>query len=260
MFDLFEKNLEQVRALKAFFDQNPQLVIAFSGGCDSAFLIYAAVRADVDVRACMICSEFQTKFEYDEAEKFCRNIGIPLQPLELDVLACAEIAENPIDRCYYCKRAMFGKIREFADSVGVLTICEGTNASDDIGDRPGWRAVQEMNIQSPLRSAGFAKPLIRHLSLLAGLSTATKSADACLATRIPHGTQITSQELKRIENAEHRLKNLGFDDFRVRLYHGAARIQFKDTDWTRAMNMNVQIRKELVELFDTILIDTLTRI
>ncbi|MBQ9394501.1 MAG: ATP-dependent sacrificial sulfur transferase LarE [Proteobacteria bacterium] len=245
--------------MQSFFAQNPRIVIAFSGGCDSSFLLYAAVMAHVDVRACVIRSAFQTKQEYDDAVKFCKKLGISLQSLELDVMSNGEITKNTRERCYYCKRAVLEKIREYAESEGIVTICEGTNASDDNEDRPGWRAVQELGVHSPLRSAGFSKPLIRHLSLLAGLSTATKPSNACLATRIPHGTCITLRELERVENAENRIRSLGFDDFRVRIYYGAARIQFNEKDWGRAMNLKDQIRSELIELFDTILIDTLTR-
>lgn len=255
-FSIFSQSFPPVSKLALFFETHPKLAIAFSGGCDSAFLLCAAVQAHVDVSTYIIRSPFQPEFEFKDALDVTQKLGISLTPIDIDILKIQEIVQNPANRCYLCKRAIFSKIIEQAHIDGYDTICDGTNASDDIDERPGFKALQEFGVLSPLRTAGFDKALIRHLSALTGLSTAAKPAYACLATRFSANTPLTADNLKQVEIAEKRLKELGFVDFRVRVFHEAARLQFKATDWNKAMEMREQIRSNLADLFDMVFIDT----
>ena len=141
----------------------------------------------------------------------------------------------------------------------VTLLLDGTNASDDAGDRPGLRALRELEVRSPLRECGLTKAEIRAQSKKAGLFTWNKPAYACLATRIPTGTAITAGDLERVEAAEGALFALGFTDFRVRLLSGAARIQLPADQWDRASEQREAIRKALSPRFDAVLLDLETR-
>ena len=140
------------------------------------------------------------------------------------------MAENPPDRCYYCKRTIFSKLAETALADGYELLIDGTNASDPEGERPGMRALREA-VLSPLRLCGITKDQVRRLSKEAGLFTWNKPAYACLATRVPSGQPITAQLLQRVEAAESALKDLGFSDFRIRVFHDARAAVKKSNSW-----------------------------
>ncbi len=241
--------------LRAFFDTHPKLAIAFSGGCDSAFLLDAALEAGCDARAYYVRTAFQPAFELEDARNFCAAHQFPLHIIESDILCHPEVAQNPADRCYHCKRHLFTRLIAEARASGYETVCEGTNASDDISDRPGYRALQELGVLSPLKLCGLTKPEIRRLSAARLLPTATKPACACLATRIPTGTPLTRESLQRIDTAETRLRALGFRDFRVRCVHNMARIQLTQDDLPRALTQRQAICDALSPLFDAVLLD-----
>ena len=202
--------------LSDFFNKNPRIAIAFSGGVDSSYLLYAAKTAGCDVRAYFIKSQFQPEFELDDAARFADSLSVPLTVGTLDVLSKPDIAQNPPERCYYCKTAILSKLRELSRGDGFNVLCDGTNANDDENDRPGMRALRELGVISPLRDCGLTKAEIRRLSKQAGLTTYDKPSYACLATRIPTGTTITRELLEKIERAEGALSDMGFSDFRVR--------------------------------------------
>ena len=160
------------------------------------------------------------------------------------------MAANPADRCYYCKRNIFSRILEAAGEDGYSLILDGTNASDRADDRPGMRALKEMEVRSPLRECGLTKAMIRELSREAGLFTWNKPAYACLATRIPEGTEITEELLTMTEQAEDYLFSLGFTDFRVRMVkNGFAGLQFPEDQIGRAFEMRQQISAKLKDSF-----------
>ena len=179
--------------------------------------------------------------------------------MEADILSVPLAAANGPDRCYHCKRALFALLWEAARRDGHTLLLDGTNASDDAGDRPGLRALRELEVRSPLRECGLTKAEIRAQSKKAGLFTWNKPAYACLATRIPTGTAITAGDLERVEAAEGALFALGFTDFRVRLLSGAARIQLPADQWDRASEQREAIRKALSPRFDAVLLDLETR-
>lgn len=166
-----------------------------------------------------------------------------------------KVASNPPDRCYYCKKKIMGAIKEAAAKDGFGIILDGTNASDDAGDRPGMKALGEMKILSPLRICGLTKDEIRRLSKEKGLFTWDKPAYACLATRIPTGVAISPEILMKVEKAESALMAMGFSDFRVRVFGGGARLQLKESQMADALNKREEIVKALKPFFNEILLD-----
>lgn len=177
--------------LGEFFARYPRCALAFSGGTDSALLLYEARRLGADVRAYFVRGPFQPRFELEDARRLAAELGAELSVLELDVLSLPEVAKNGPDRCYHCKRAIFSAIARRAAADGYGVVIDGTNASDRSDDRPGMRAMGELGVLSPLRICGISKRRVRELSREAGLFTAEKPSYACLATRIPTGVAIT---------------------------------------------------------------------
>lgn len=241
--------------LKDFFSQHPRAALGFSGGVDSAYLLYAAMQCGADIHPYFIQTVFQPQFELDDAKRLTKMLGAPLTVLKLDILSCPNIISNPADRCYHCKTALFGRLKEQALRDGYRVLLDGTNASDDADDRPGMRALRELSVRSPLRECGLTKPEIRQLSHDAGLFTWDKPAYACLATRIASGHRISAAMLHRIEAAEGALAALGFRDFRVRVYHDAARIQLKHDEMEKAIAQRTEILYQLNPYFPTVFLD-----
>ena len=241
--------------LKQFFEENRKCAIAFSGGVDSAYLLYAAVDAGAEVCAYYVRSPFQPRFELDDALRLADRLHAKMRVLEADTLACPEIASNPPDRCYHCKKMIFAAIRESAAADGYSLLLDGTNASDDPGDRPGIRALREDHVRSPLAECGLTKEEIRRLSKEAGLFTWDKPAYACLATRIPTGTAISREMLVITENAENYLFSLGFTDFRVRYMDGFAKLQITEKQLPLMMRHRPAILAELKKNYSGVLLD-----
>lgn len=239
--------------LQEFFKAHPKVALGFSGGVDSSFLLYAAKQAGADVRPYFAKTQFQPQFELEDAKRLAEQVGVALTVLPYDVLPAAGF--NPPDRCYYCKTALFGALVERAKADGYDTIIDGTNASDDAGDRPGMKALREMQVLSPLRLCGLTKQDIREKSKEAGLFTWNKPSYACLATRFPAGVQITEAGLQKVEQAEGALFQLGFTDFRVRVFHNAARIQLPKDQMERGLSMRQEILVQLRPLFDGVFLD-----
>ena len=241
--------------LQEFFGEHPRAALAFSGGTDSAYLLCAAKRYARQVRAYCVSSPFQPRFEAEDARRLARELGAELTVLPLDLLALPPIAANPPDRCYHCKRAILSAIGAAARADGFPLLIDGTNASDDAGDRPGMRALAELEVRSPLRECGLTKQDVRRLSHQAGLFTWDKPAYACLATRIPAGEEITREKLARTEAAEDFLRSLGFSDVRVRLYHGGARIQLPAACLPGLVERREEILRELRRYYPAVLLD-----
>ena len=241
--------------LRQFFEEHPKAAIAFSGGVDSAWLLCAALKYGADVKPYCVVSAFQPAFERKDAEEICRTLGAELTFLELDVLSQPAVAENPADRCYHCKTAIFTALRSRAEADGYSILLDGTNASDREDDRPGMKALRELGVLSPLRLCGLTKDEIRRLSREAGLPTWNKPAYACLATRVPTGERITQEKLNRVEGAEGALMSLGFRDLRVRLWHDAARLQLPKAQMGEAAARAEELREALKPWFSTVLLD-----
>ena len=241
--------------LKQFFQENPRCALGFSGGVDSAYLLYAGVKAGADIRPYFIKTVFQPAFELADAQKLAQGLGVEVTVLELDALADPRVAANPADRCYFCKQNLFRTLKERAIADGYPVLLDGTNASDEAGDRPGMRALAELSVRSPLRECGLTKAEIRARSREAGLFTWDKPAYACLATRVPAGEAITAETLARVEGAEDALFRLGYTDFRVRVFHSAARLQLPRGQMERAVREAETIQAALKPYFTPILLD-----
>lgn len=241
--------------LRDFFQECPKVALGFSGGVDSAYLLYAALDHGAQVRPYFIKTAFQPQFELEDARRLCAQLGVELTVVELDVLQIPGVVENPPDRCYHCKRALFGRLRQQAQADGYTVLIDGTNASDDAGDRPGMRALGELSVRSPLRECGITKAQVRALSKEAGLFTWDKPAYACLATRVPTREAITPETLRKVEAAEEALFSLGYSDLRVRVFHGAARLQLPGQQLEQAAKEREAISQALAPWFDTVLLD-----
>ena len=170
--------------------------LAFSGGCDSSFLLAALVRAGIDVKAYLVRTAFQAPFELEDARRVARETGADFEVVEADILACAAVRSNPPDRCYHCKRFIFSAILDAMARDGRTVLLDGTNASDDPARRPGFRALDELRVVSPLRQAGFMKDAVRAASRAMGLSTADKPSFSCYAVRVPAGVELTAAALE----------------------------------------------------------------
>lgn len=245
--------------IREFFEINNKAAIAFSGGVDSVFLLHAACEAGAEVTAYYVKSQFQPDFEFNDAKELAGRIGAKMRILEVDALADPRVRRNPKNRCYYCKQHIMGAIIEAAREDGYAFICDGTNASDDADDRPGYKALQEFGIRSPLRECGLTKAKIRELSREAGLPTWNKPAYACLATRVPAGEEITSAKLEITEKAEAELFRMGFTDFRARMRGDAALLQFRADQHEEAVSRLDEIKAAIGGLYSDVRIDDLTR-
>ncbi|MCI2241706.1 7-cyano-7-deazaguanine synthase [Adlercreutzia faecimuris] len=205
--------------LEAFLARTPRLAVAFSGGCDSAYLLAAARAAGCEVRAYRVDTAFQPAFERDDAARVAAALGVPLTTIPLDVLACDDVAANPPDRCYRCKRLIFDAIRAqverdaaaglWGDAGAAVPIADGTNGSDDPARRPGFRALAERGVVSPLRRAGLAKADVRAaaraLAAREGADSdallAAKPSFPCLAVFVGEGAPLTPASLAEAARA-----------------------------------------------------------
>ena len=211
-------------------------VVAFSSGVDSTFLLRVAhEELGERVIAATIRSHTFPKRELDEATAFCRAEGVRHVVIDSEELDIPGFAENSPDRCYHCKRELFGKLLSFARENGLAAVLEGSNIDDDGDYRPGRRAIRELGIISPLHEAGLTKTEIRALSREMGLPTSDKPSFACLASRFPYGERITVLGLERVEKAEQWLLDagLGLTQLRVRSHGDLARIEVPPADIPR---------------------------
>ena len=221
--------LGKLDALRSALRDFGSAAVAFSAGVDSTFLLRVAHEVLGDrVMAVTARSRSFPAREIDEAAAFCRAEGVRHVILDSEELDVPGFAENPPDRCYHCKKALFGKMLEFARENGLAAVLEGSNLDDDGDYRPGRRAIRELGVRSPLHEAGLTKAEIRALSREMGLQTADKPSFACLASRFPYGERITAEGLDRVGRAEDWLRgafpNIG--QLRVRCHGGnVARIE-----------------------------------
>ena len=245
--------------LKEFFAEHHKVALAFSGGVDSAYLLYAAKDCGADVAAYFAKSQFQPAFEREDARSFAAELGIPLREIGLDVLQFDEVTANPENRCYFCKKRIMSAIGAAAAAEGYDQLIDGTNASDSGGDRPGMLVLEEEHILSPLRICGLTKSEVRERAREAGLFLWDKPAYACLATRIPAGERITGEKLRAVEESEEFLFSLGFSDFRVRLRDGGALLQFTAKQQEKARQLFPQIQAALAKNYDIVRLDPKAR-
>ncbi|HBC96494.1 MAG TPA: ATP-dependent sacrificial sulfur transferase LarE [Clostridium sp.] len=216
------------------------VLIAFSGGVDSTFLLKVAHDVLKDnVIAVTASSSTYPKRELREAEKYAKSMGVKHIIIESEELKIKGYSQNPVNRCYYCKKELYSKLKKVAQKNNIKYILDGANF-DDIGDyRPGMKAARELGIISPLKEAELTKKEIRTYSRNMGLPTWNKPSFACLSSRFPYGNEINSRKLKMVEDAEQFLLDLGFRQVRVR-YHGEiARIEVAPEERNKFFNLAV---------------------
>lgn len=244
-----------MKTLEQFFKANPSVLLGFSGGVDSSYLLYAGHKYGAEIKAYYVKTAFQPEFEFQDAHRLAEQLGVKMNVLELDALDNEQVVSNPSDRCYYCKTVIFGTLCQKAREDGIPLVIDGTNASDDVDDRPGMKALTELSVRSPLRECGMTKDKLRLLSKEVGLPTWNKPAYACLATRIPTGRIITEELLQRVEESENALFALGFTDFRVRVMDEAAKLQFPSGFINEAISKKEEIITSIKPFFSSILLD-----
>ena len=222
-----------------------KVAIAFSGGLDSSFLSKISFDTLKDnALAITATSRLYPKWEQEESKKIAKKIGIKQIFFEFHLDEIKEFKKNIKNRCYYCKKELFEKIKTIAKNNKIENVLDGSNADDKYDYRPGIKALTELNIISPLMNVGLKKGEIRELSKKMGLETWDKPSFACLASRFPYGTEITLDRLEIVEKSENLLKRLGFKQFRVRYYKEIAKIEVLKEDFKKIIENSEMINTE----------------
>lgn len=221
-------------------------VVAFSGGVDSSLLLAVAVKV-LGARALAVTamSETYPERELIEARSLAGQLGVRHSEVVSEELDIPEFKDNPRNRCYYCKKELFAKLREIADQEGLAHVLDGTNLDDRSDHRPGRQAAEELGVRSPLEEAGFTKADIRALSRHLGLSSWDKPAFACLSSRFPYGTAITAERVGQVGRAEEALREVGFRVLRVRYHDTVARLELGPDEFEQAVG---PLREEVIRI------------
>lgn len=250
--EIENRNLEvhdKLRLLKEYLKELNSIVVAFSSGVDSTFLLHVAHEVLGDkVMAVTASSCSFPKRELEEAKTFCRAEGIKHFICESEELEIEGFRQNPKNRCYLCKKELFSKILEIAKENQIENVAEGSNLDDNGDYRPGLQAVAELDIKSPLRSVGLTKKEIRLLSKEMGLPTWEKQSFACLSSRFVYGEAITEEKLSMVDKAEQLLLDMGFYQVRVRIHGMMARIEVMPEEFEKLIQSD--IRNEIIMKFE----------
>lgn len=217
---------EKLIELQNVLSRYERLAVAFSGGVDSTLLLEVAHQ---QLGSCVLALTAHIPMtsaeEFKAAEEFCEQRGIVMAISDPDVLSVPEVVSNDVDRCYYCKKTLFNSLLKAAHEHEFTIVADGTNCDDMSDYRPGLRALEELNVVSPLRDAGFTKDDVRQVSRLLGLSTWNKQSNACLATRFPYNTRLEESSLRFVDGMETLLIQQGFSPIRVRVHDSIVRLE-----------------------------------
>lgn len=236
--DKFEKLKEDLKKME-------KVIVAFSGGVDSTFLLKAASVAGLhDVLAVTGVSESLPDDELTFAREMTAMLNVHHREIITDELNNEKYADNPPDRCYYCKKDLFGKLKNLAEKEHYSYVLDGSNADDEHDWRPGMRAAMEEGVHSPLRDAGLTKDDIRNLSRTLGLPTWDKPSAPCLSSRFPYGQKITAEALEKVHQAEQYIRRFGIRELRVRSHADVARIEINPVEFPAIMND--EVRRDIV--------------
>jgi len=227
------------------------VVIGFSGGVDSTFLLKAATDV-LKNRALGVVATSATypERELEDSKMLAQQIGARIRIIRTEEDTNPKFLENPPERCYYCKMELFTKLKSIAEEEGLNFVADGSNTDDEGDFRPGMAALDELSVRSPLREAGLNKREIRRLSKELGLSTHDKPSLACLSSRFPYGSAITPEKLRQVETAEDFIRKMGFRTVRVRHYDTQARIEVGSGEISRIIEP--VIREKIIRKFKEI--------
>lgn len=232
---------EKKERLQAIIAESGSAVIALSGGTDSTFLVsFASTVRELRVMAVTVRTPYMFSSEVNDATMFCSSIGIEHRIISMEIPVA--VSSNPPDRCYLCKREVMKAVTDAAKEGGFAYVFDGTN-TDDLGDyRPGLKALREYNIRSPLAEAGLTKAEIRQLAREAGLEVSDKPSNTCLLTRFPHDTEIVPENLRRAEDAERIVSEMGFPGARVRIHGDLVRIEFRKEHFDGIISEEIRLK------------------
>lgn len=251
--------MDKLKKLENILCNLKSVVVAYSGGVDSTFLLYIAKKVlGKNIIAVIATSPTYTTEELSLAKKIAKKIKVKFKVIKTDELQDKNFIKNPTNRCYFCKKELFSKLKEIKDKEKFENIIDGTNYDDKFDFRPGNLAKKEFGVISPLFDAKLTKEEIRYFSKKFKLPTYDKPSSACLASRIPYSEEITIDKLSKINNAETTLRNLGFNQVRVRLHQGIARIEVEKDKIDKILDKSIRekILKKLKNLgFNYITID-----
>lgn len=247
----FQEKAENLRRKMRQYARR-DIAVAFSGGVDSGLLLKLAVEAskeyETKVYAVLMHTMLHPAGDAEEAETAASELGAGFRVISVDELQGAGILDNPKDRCYRCKKFLFERLIQESKSLGTAVILEGTNEDDLHVYRPGLQAVKELGIISPLADAGFTKGEVRRLAGELGISASNKPSTPCLATRFPYGTRLSYEDMRRVEQGERFVRELGFYNVRLRIHGGMVRIEVDTEEFGRFMRKREKIISYLKNL------------